>query len=323
MKNVKWIFPVIVAFFGIFSLASCYDSYEDDFDNQEQFDDEGGFSDNENDNENDTNGGGNVEGVSLLEDYGVALYQVDGQNLIKMDSRNLSPSWLNDEVKHNDMWDLVTTLIPADKRRWMTTFEVYSTEDGTLGYVYNASEDLTSWNFALGLEDAFIDGETLRTSGDFIHTVIHEYGHIMALNDEQLDPTAQSCGGYNPGEGCALDNSYLGQFYQRFWADIADEHAQVNEDDIFEFYEKYADRFVSDYSATNPAEDIAEVFAHFVTTETAPTGNQIKDEKIRFLYEYPELVDLRNHMKNTTFALPAPGSWKRPTCRNKHRHAAM
>jgi len=327
MKNVKWFLPVIVACFGLFTFTSCQDNFDLEPDGQDQFVDDfdddfgdGGNNDSD-DSGNGNNNGGGSEGVSLDPEGGIALYRVDGQNIIKVDSKNVNPAWMNDDVKHNDIWNMVTTLIPADRRRWMTTFEIFDGGQQLLGYVYNATADLTSWNFALGIDSAYPDGETLETSGDFVHTIIHEYGHIMSLNDEQLDPNSNSCD-YNPGEGCARSDSYLNGFYNRFWTDIANEHSAIGEDDydaLDAFYSKYEDRFVSDYAATNPVEDLAEVFSHFVTMDSQPTGNQIKDEKVRYLYEFPELVSLRNHMKQSTFTMPEPGSWKRPVCR-KHRH---
>ncbi len=316
MKNVKWFLPVIVACFGLFTFTSCQDNFDLEPDGQDQFDDN--FDD---DGDNDSDNGN--EGASLDSEYGVAIYSVDGQNIIKTDSKNVNPAWMNDDVKHQDIWEMVTTLIPADQRRWMTTFEIFDGGQELLGYVYNVTSDLTSWNFALGIDSAYPDGQTLQTSGDFIHTIIHEYGHIMSLNDEQLNPNSNSCD-YNPEEGCARTDSYLNDFYNRFWADISSEHSAISEDDydaLYDFYDKYDDRFVSDYAATNPVEDMAEVFSYFITSDSQPTGNQIKDEKIRYLYEYPELVDLRNHMRATTFAMPEPGNWKRPNCK-KHRHIA-
>jgi len=325
MKNVKWFFPVIVVCFGLFSFTSCQDNFDFEPDGQDQFDDnfDDDFDNGDSDSDNGGNGSnGSTGGATLDQDGGIAIYRVDGQNIIKTDSKNVNPAWMNDEQKHNDIWNMVTTLIPADKRRWMTTFEIFDGGQELLGYVYNATQDLTSWNFALGIDSAYPDGQNLETSGDFVHTIIHEYGHIMSLNDEQLNPNSNSCD-YNPGEGCAYSDSYIHGFYNRFWADIANEHGAIEPDDydaLYDFYDKYADRFVSDYAATNPAEDIAEVFSYFITGDSAPTGNQIKDEKIRYLYEFPELVSLRDHMKASTFTMPEPGKWKRPTCHKKHRH---
>jgi len=60
---------------------------------------------------------------------------------------------------------------------------------------------------------------------------------------------------------------------------------------------KYKDRFVTDYAATNPGEDIAEVFATFVTQADQPRGNSIADQKIKLLYDFPELTQLRDKIR--------------------------
>jgi hypothetical protein len=52
---------------------------------------------------------------------------------------------------------------------------------------------------------------------------------------------------------------------------------------------------VDDYSTTHPAEDIAESFTYFVFGPK-PTGNSIKEQKIAFFYEYPELIHLRENI---------------------------
>jgi len=53
---------------------------------------------------------------------------------------------------------------------------------------------------------------------------------------------------------------------------------------------------------THPAEDIAESFTYFVFTPK-PTGNSIKEQKIAFFYEYPELVKLRSDILNGACSL--------------------
>lgn len=273
-------------------------------------------------NEQNTSQEDHSNDATIDPDMGIAFYQIDGDFIIPVEQQKAKKRWMEDEEKHRAIWEMTTTLIPTDYRRWMTTFEIFDGENDILGYVNPTANDLSQWNFALDIRSAYPDGTTLETQGDYIHTIIHEYGHIMALNDEQLQADANSCSSYNPGEGCATQNSYLHEFYNRFWADLADEVAQIDEEDedaIYEFYEKYEDRFVTDYAATNPVEDLAEVFAVFVTSDSRPSGNLIKDKKVQFLYEYPELIDLREHMRGTVYTLPEAGSWKRIKHR-KHHH---
>lgn len=326
MKNTKWFFPVIVVMFSLFTFTSCdnYDDFNDDFAEEDAGDFDDNFDQDTDTGNNGSNSGTNSGEASIDPDYGVAFYKIDGRNLILSETENSNNAWMNDRNKHEDMFSIVTAMVPENHRQYMTYFEVFDGQEELLGYVYNTTEQLDSWVFGLDIASAYLDGQTLEQSGDFIHTVIHEYGHILSLDASQLNPSESNCNNYNPGEGCAFETSYIDEFHERFWEDIAAEHSQAEaqgDDAIYDFYLKYPDRFVSDYAATNPAEDFAEVFSHFVTHSEIPTGGQIKDQKVRFLNEYPELVDLRNHMRGTNYTLPNPGMWKRPTCRN-HSHKA-
>jgi hypothetical protein len=63
-------------------------------------------------------------------------------------------------------------------------------------------------------------------------------------------------------------------------------------DTLYNFYKTHQDQFVDDYATTHPTEDIAESFAYFVFNPK-PTGNSVREQKVAFFYEYPELVELR------------------------------
>jgi hypothetical protein len=57
------------------------------------------------------------------------------------------------------------------------------------------------------------------------------------------------------------------------------------------------DQFVTDYAATNPAEDLAETFTIFVT-EDRPTGDTIADQKVQLLWADADLVELRAQIRS-------------------------
>jgi hypothetical protein len=50
---------------------------------------------------------------------------------------------------------------------------------------------------------------------------------------------------------------------------------------------------VTDYASTNPGEDIAETFTYFVLGKK-PEYTTIANQKVLQLYEYPELIHLKN-----------------------------
>ena len=95
--------------------------------------------------------------------------------------------------------------------------------------------------------------------------------------------------------------------YEEFWkGDIYEEWLRevekqnVDSSDEFralveQFYEKYPEQFTREYAATNIHEDLAESFEHFVL-EPKPSGDGVVEQKIRFFYDFPELIELRQTM---------------------------
>ncbi len=63
-----------------------------------------------------------------------------------------------------------------------------------------------------------------------------------------------------------------------------------------QFYEKNKSKFITEYAMTNPEEDIAESFMRFIVDEK-PKGDTMAEEKIRFFYQFDELVELRKEMR--------------------------
>ena len=67
--------------------------------------------------------------------------------------------------------------------------------------------------------DAIWEGEIDKEYFDA--TMIHELGHILTLNDSQmLDKKDESSENYTAYEGTLTKESYLNQYYKRFWMEI-------------------------------------------------------------------------------------------------------
>ena len=56
--------------------------------------------------------------------------------------------------------------------------------------------------------------------------------------------------------------------------------------------------FVTEYAITSPEEDIAESFAFFVL-ESNHNNSSTRNSKVNFFNSYPELIAIRNEMRNT------------------------
>ncbi len=272
----------------------------------------------------------NFDGVTDFDEpvlHYLAEYSVNGDTLsapvletVPADLRDEQ----NDSTLQSQAWEIFTDLIPAQDRQMVAQFNVFT--DGysnTLAAVDQTKQDLSLWMLEVDIAD-------LEDKDALIFTMIHEYAHLLTLNASQVIPDpdtvkdpynlelqrmkAATCNTYYTGTGCSQADSYIQAFYTRFWADINDEWVAIDElqygtDDfvpyyngLYNFYLANQDQFVGDYAVTHPAEDIAESFTHFVFSPK-PVGNSIKDQKIAFFYEYPELVQLRENILNGACSL--------------------
>ena len=71
---------------------------------------------------------------------------------------------------------------------------------------------------------------------------------------------------------------------------------------LFSFFQNsqkcHPDKFVTDYAATNPGEDIAETFSYFVAkAEPASCESSVTSQKLCFFYKFPQLVTLRKNIR--------------------------
>lgn len=188
-------------------------------------------------------------------------------------------------------------------------YNTYRDPDGSLlGFVWQVRNDEPSWGLAMDVSRA--DFENPEWVRDMIVVLIHEAGHIVTLESEQANRKvtyASECtkqDGWFYGSGCALEDSYLAEFGNRFWNntevrfynDLQDLEGDERTEAIDDFYEKYGDEFVTRYAVTSPLEDIAESFTNYILM-AEPTGNTIAERKLRFFSEYPELVELRENMR--------------------------
>ena len=227
------------------------------------------------------------------------------------------PASLQDEQDdtdaHQQIWDYFAALIPLEYRSMLAEFSIMT--DGTdniLAAVAQTYDDPNLWGLEVDIAD----------TSDYYYlsfTLVHEFAHLFTLGPDQVPPSiaifnnpedndlylqeSSACTTFFPGEGCANPDSYMNAFYQEFWTGIYDEWNEINliedEDQYYEalddFYYKYEDQFLTDYSVTHPAEDIAEAFGFFVFAEQ-PDGDTIAEQKILFFYQYPELVQLRSEI---------------------------
>ncbi|MBN8580819.1 MAG: hypothetical protein J0L96_09115 [Anaerolineae bacterium] len=243
----------------------------------------------------------------------IVTYRVSGDEISDPYFEDV-PANLQDEqddtAAHQALWDYFTALIPLSYRPTLAEFSVMTDgTDNVLAAVAQTYDDPNLWGLEVDIAD----------TSDYYYlsfTLVHEYAHLMTLAPDQVTPSlaifnnpddndiyldeVSACSNFFPGEGCSNTDSYINAFYNEFWTGIYDEWNEINleeDEDLYyekldDFYIKYEDQFLTDYSVTHPAEDIAEAFGFFVFAEK-PAGDSIAEDKILFFYNYPELVQLR------------------------------
>jgi hypothetical protein len=173
----------------------------------------------------------------------------------------------NPEARHQQMWDAVIAIIPPELLQQISSFEIISDPE-TSGYVYGDEND--SSKFVLALNTVEFDDPA-----EFTHTIIHEFAHVVSLNQAQFDDGQGSCSTLQLDEGCTTQNSYIYQFHSQFWADGVD-----------------SDVFVSDYASSDVAEDFSESFTAFVL------GQDSSNPRVEFFGQFPALLRLRDQIRS-------------------------
>ncbi|MDX9863252.1 MAG: hypothetical protein RBT34_00460 [Anaerolineaceae bacterium] len=249
--------------------------------------------------------GGVIDSFSLQDEGlgdGVVLvtYKISGETLLDPVYVEVGDDFIaaqKDLDSQQSAWAYFASLVPVEERAQIVEFQVFTDgEEETLAYVEPLADDLRTWRLSIDIADT-------KNVQELTLTMIHEYGHVLTLNAGQIAVGQSGCSTYQNQEGCALPQSYLAVFVDQFWGELYDEWQEIDyiqNDDAYyaaldDFYAKYADQFVSDYAATNPEEDIAEAWSHFVLYPR-PDGKTIAEQKILFFYDYPELVTLREEI---------------------------
>jgi len=235
-----------------------------------------------------------------------------------------------DEVnrgRHEYVWNTAMNIIPDSYEPYIHNFRISSDgEENIMAYVEpkmtDEETDLSSWTLAVDLIDAMDRQGALKTE-ELNETLIHEFGHILSFNstqtiavppeeleDEYWADSWDFSKTYRSWEAITLEESYLNQFFQKFWGEeqlrewFDRENGITTEEEYYTAYNemsiKYYTDFVSDYAMTNPDEDFAESFTQFVLQDK-PEGETVSVQKILFFYDFPEMMEIREEIRS---ALP-------------------
>ncbi len=222
-----------------------------------------------------------------------AFYEIDDQfnltpgHIIGDDAAVISGG--ADTAAVASLWDLMKKIIPTEDLQYFDYLSVGS--DGVNREFASVSlspkDDGSGKRWLFQVDDADLDI-------DLVSMVIHEYMHYLTLNETQVDYVTEFYANrYCDQFFVSKENGLLNQFYLRFWRNYVLLDQNVTS---AHFYMRSPDSFVSRYAAINIKEDIADSLRAFVLRDK-PSGNSVADQKIQFFYDYPELVRLRQQIR--------------------------
>ncbi len=236
--------------------------------------------------------------ITLLERFNYeqikAFYQIDDQfNLVSQpiidDSHTVKSGTIKAGVE-KQIWQTVKQVIPPQYLKYFDSLLI--TTDG-LGYNIASTVNVID---ADGKVRWLIQVDDADIKDDLVISLLHILGNYLTLNDQQVKRE----NGFRVDRYCEPNlitnqDALLTDYYLRFWKDY------VNVDlfqTSYQFYLRNQSDFVSSYAYSGASIDIAESFSYFVLREK-PQGNSIAEQKIRFFYDYPQLVELRQTIRQS------------------------
>lgn len=125
---------------------------------------------------------------------------------------------------------MFVTLIPATYRIDLKNYFVYTDKnDGNIAGVNQNEQNSNVWDLTVN-KALFYDANGNFDVKENIHTLVHEFAHLLTLGKEQVDyiPTniqsdaaidrlAAKCTTTFLTEGCLKSNAYLEKFIEKFW----------------------------------------------------------------------------------------------------------
>ena len=238
----------------------------------------------------------------------MAYYEPENGVIIKKELKGLRTPTITaaQEKKYKNLVNMQTLLLDVIYPKYFKGFFIFS--DGEKGLLAYASDFQNNKRGYLGIDEkdfgAEISNDFEKTR--FYHSVVNELSRVILLANSQIDYTkgytVSDIDDFETIKNLSKKDSYLLQFYSRFWNDIMYQDDKLsNSSDTKEnankyFFLRHKSQFLSEYVSQDPFRDIIESMTRFLL-EKKPTENQIKYDKIRFFYEFSEIFDIAQRIQ--------------------------
>ena len=219
--------------------------------------------------------------------YQTVIFPLSFENIYEVKEGKLKRVGGVDTPKLVDsqLFDLFTATIGgAAVKKHVQDWRVFKNENSDLGAFVELIAGTNNWVVGVNREN-YVAGDVELTRA-FANLFTHEYAHILLFDE------------------VAFEASYTNLFWTAQDERHASRVAQLNNQFsvLNEYYNNNRSRFVSDYATLSIEEDMAETFVAFVR-EGKPTGNTVRDQKIKQFYTSKLFVAERTKLRANLQAL--------------------
>lgn len=221
------------------------------------------------------------------------IYQVQGDDIIFHQDKSGVSELLQNTEQQQHVWQKFIQIIPLEARENLAEVTFYDNpHDKKIAFSKPLKKDLKQWQIGFNLSRILTKGK-LQKEHTFHITMIHEIGHLLTLNEQEVNPDKKHCNTFLIQEGCVREKSILSKFRKKFW-----KPSLYAFEDRKHRYDFHASSFANQYAATDEVEDLAESFALFVYRDRPVMSSNPSDQKLNFFYRFPKMIILREHIRN-------------------------
>ena len=233
----------------------------------------------------------------------LGYYEIEDGNIQSKSLKAITIPDINNEQdkKYKKLINTEILLLDVLYSNYFKGFFIFS--DGEKGLITYASDFQNNKRGYLGIDPSDFGAEVSNDfeKTRFYHSVMNELSRVILLSTFQIDYTkvasVSDIDDFETIKSLSKKDSYLMQFYIRFWNDIMYKDSKLSSttDSRKYFYLRHEDEFMSEYVSQDPFKDIIESMTRFLL-EAKPIDTQEKFDKIRFFYEFSELTDIKKRI---------------------------
>ncbi len=243
----------------------------------------------------------------------IAYYELSGDTLVQrpLEGVSIKPISAQDQEKYKALINMQLKLFKDIHKKYFNGFFVFKDNDKSqLSYAGDFQNNQKGY---LGIDA--VDFSNVKSNDferqRFYESMVKELARVVFLSSNQIDYSKSSgisdTDDFKSIKAYAKKDSYIQLFYDRFYNDLLYEDAIAsyeNKDSgaVNAFYLRHYYDYMNISQTIDPFRDMLQSATHFILEER-PILNNVKEQKVRFFYEFSELSELRNKIQLNIKAL--------------------